>query len=55
MPAVPSAMVNMYNVRSFLEDGVYKTTEQCKVGPEGRRRALSVCQSSLLPSSLSLA
>jgi hypothetical protein len=40
-------MVNMYNARSFLEDGVYKTTEECKVRSSGEPLVtLTICGSS---------
>ncbi|KAK9823446.1 hypothetical protein WJX72_002818 [[Myrmecia] bisecta] len=36
VPAAETARVNMYNIRSLLEDGVYKTPEACKA--EGVKR-----------------
>mmetsp|Transcript_23539 Transcript_23539/g.56278 ORF Transcript_23539/g.56278 Transcript_23539/m.56278 type:complete len:262 (-) Transcript_23539:658-1443(-) len=37
VPAASSAKINMFNARSFLEEGAFKTAEQCKA--EGVQRA----------------
>uniref|UniRef100_A0A061RU74 Uncharacterized protein n=1 Tax=Tetraselmis sp. GSL018 TaxID=582737 RepID=A0A061RU74_9CHLO len=36
VPAASSAKINMFNARSFLEEGAFKTAEQCKAGTHRR-------------------
>jgi len=42
VPAATSAKINMFNVKHFLEQGEYKTTEQCKAEGVQRVPLLSV-------------
>lgn len=39
VPAAPSSIINMYNVKRFLEDGVYEETSVAKVRAGGVKPA----------------